>query len=100
MTATEPDDDGYEDEERSVLSPAYPPLYVLRTADHCPKRGTAMHVYTLGYAAYRDAEDDRPVEDFHFLRLTESVPEALLELINAGCPGFFLDARSEADAAT
>ena len=45
-----------EDEELGP-SLAIPPLYVLRTAARCPECGKAKHVYTLGCAAFHDAED-------------------------------------------
>ena len=34
-----------------------------------------MHVYTLGCAAFHDAENSRPIDVFHFLRVIESVPK-------------------------
>ena len=72
-----------------------PPLYVLRTAEHCPECGEAMHVYTLGCAAFHDAEDSRPVDVFHFLRRIESVPEEVTALLKAKCPGYTLDREDE-----
>ena len=38
---------------------AFPPLYVLRAAARCPDCGEALYVYTLGCAAFRDAEEGR-----------------------------------------
>jgi hypothetical protein len=86
------DDEDYEDDELGP-SLAIPPLYVLRTVAYCPKCRTAMHVHTLGCAAYHDAEDSRPLEDFHFLRQIESVPETVLTLLKAKCPGYYLDSE-------
>jgi hypothetical protein len=80
-----------EDEEDYGLSLAMPPFYVLRTATYCPECGEALHVYTLGCTAYHDALDRRPVEEFHFLRRTESVPGQVLALLKAKCPGYYLD---------
>ena len=96
MTETLPDADEDEDE---ALGPsmAYPPLYVLRSAARCPECGRAQHVYALGCAAFQDAQDSRPVEDFHFLRRIGSVPEELTALLKKNCPSFFLD-REEGDA--
>jgi hypothetical protein len=74
-----------------------PPLYVLRSADYCPECGQATHVYTLGCAAFHDAEDSRPVEVFHFLRQIESVPPQLTKLLKARCPGYYLDRDERSD---
>jgi hypothetical protein len=85
------DDDDYEEEDYGP-SLAYPPLYVLRTADLCPECGEALHVYTLGCSAYRDAEDGgEPIDQFHFLHHIRSVPEPLLVLLKAKVPGYYLD---------
>jgi hypothetical protein len=92
---TETDDD-YE-EEAPGPSLALPPLYVLRTAERCPECGETIHVYTLGCAAFRDAEDLHPVEDFHFLRCTESLPDQVLALLKARCPGYYLDHTEEGE---
>ena len=90
MTELTETDDDYEAEKLGP-SRAFPPFYVLRTATYCPECGEAMHVYTLGCAAFHDAEDSRPVEEFHFLRRTESVPGQVLALLTAKCPGYYLD---------
>jgi hypothetical protein len=93
MTDVALDDDGDEYEADDPLGPslAMPPLYVLRIAARCPACGQAMHVYTIGCAAYHDAEDRRPIEDFHFLRRIAGVPDEVMELLKAKCTGFFLD---------
>jgi hypothetical protein len=82
-----------EDEYEEALGPslAIPPLYLLRTADRCPECGRAMHVYTLGCTAFHDREDSRPVEEFHFLRMIESVPDNLLALLRTKCVGYYPD---------
>jgi hypothetical protein len=86
------DEDEYEDEDDDLgPSLALPPLYVLRVVDHCPECRKAQHVYTLGSAAFRDAQEGYQIDDFHFLRLIRSVPENVLKLIKAKCPGYFLD---------
>ena|SRR5271157_945789 len=95
MTETMPNDDDCEEEDYGP-SLAMPPLYMLRTAARCPECGRAQHVYTLGCAAFHDAGDLRPVEDFHFLRLIHSVPEPVLSLLKDRCPGYYLD-RTEPD---
>ena len=82
-------DFGDEDEPRPSL--ALPPLYVLRTAARCPECGQAQYVYTLGCAAFHDAEDGYASEVFHFLALIRSLPEALLHQLKTRCPGFYLD---------
>jgi len=74
---------------------AYPPLYVLRTADRCPECGQAMHVYTLGCAAFQDAEDRKPIEDFHFLSRISRLPRRVLRLLKRKCPGYSLDREAE-----
>jgi hypothetical protein len=84
------DEDEYEDDDLGP-SLAIPPLYVLRVADSCSECRTAMHVYTLGCVAFHDAEDSRPVDVFHFLRLIRSVPQEVLDLLKQKCPGYFLD---------
>jgi hypothetical protein len=96
MTDTLLDD---EDDEEEALGPslAMPPLYVLRTADRCPDCGQAQHVYTLGCAAFHDAEDSRPVKDFHFLRSIRSVPEQVLTLLKDRCPNYYLDHTEEGE---
>ena len=85
-------DDAYEDEPLGP-SMAYPPLYLLRTVAYCPECGQAMFVYTLGCSAYGDAEDagDDPIDEFHFLRVTRSVPPQVLRTLKAKCPGYYLD---------
>ena len=84
-----------DDEPEDYPTLAFPPLYVLRTAESCPECGEAMHVYTLGCGAYRDYDHPDPVEVFHFLREIESVPEELTRLLAARCPGYFLDRENE-----
>ena len=88
--ATEIDD---ESDECRELGPslALPPLYVLRAAVYCPECGQARHVYTLGCAAFHEAEDCRPVDDFHFLRRIESIPRPILALLKAKLPGYYPD---------
>jgi hypothetical protein len=90
------DDDEYEE----ALGPslAMPPLYALRTAARCPACGEMLHVYALGCSAFHDAEDLRPVERFHFLRLTTSVPESLLTRLKRNCPSYYLDQEEQGDA--
>jgi hypothetical protein len=93
MTAAiaDADIDELDDEEEYGSSLAVPPLYVLRTAAHCPECGQAQHVYTLGCAAFCEAGDSRPVEDFHFLRVIHNVPEPVLNLLKDRCSGYYLD---------
>jgi hypothetical protein len=84
-------DDDYEEEDYGP-SLAYPPLYVLRTADRCPECGESQHVYTLGCTAYRDAEDGgEPIDQFHFLHHIRSVPEPVLALLKAKLPNYYPD---------
>jgi hypothetical protein len=90
MTKATGIDDDYEEEELSP-SLAFPPLYLLRTVARCPKCRQAQHVFTLGCSAFHDAEDLRRVDVFHFLRRITSVPQTVLDLLNAKSPGFFLD---------
>jgi hypothetical protein len=90
MTEKMPDDDDYEEEELGT-SLAMPPLYLLLAAARCPECGQAMYVYTLGCAAFHDADDRFPIEQFHFLRLIRSVPEPVLDLLKAKCPSYYLD---------
>ena len=59
MTEKMPDDDDDEEEELGP-SLAIPPLYLLLAAARCPECGQAMHVSTLGCAAFHDAEELRP----------------------------------------
>jgi hypothetical protein len=87
-------DDDYEEEELGP-SLAMPPLYVLRTTDCCPECGKAQHVYTLGCAAFHDAQDRHPIEEFHFLHTIRSVPEPVLDLLKAKSPGYYLDHTEE-----
>jgi hypothetical protein len=83
--------DGDDEDEEPGPSLAIPPLYVLRTATYCPQCRQATFVYMLGCAAFHDAEDSRPVDDFHFLRRVESVPRAVQRVLKTKCPGFTLD---------
>ena len=94
MTETMLEDDDYEEEELGP-SLAMPPLYVLRTVARCPECSQAQHVYTLGCAAFHDAEDLRPVEQFHFLRRIGSVPAQVLALLKAKIPSYYLDHSEE-----
>ncbi len=86
-------EEDYDEQEAPRPSLAIPPLYVLRVADHCPVCGAAQHVYTLGCAAYQDADfgSDDPIEEFHFLRQIESVPSLVLRVLKHKCPSFYLD---------
>ena len=86
-------DDEIEELEEEAYRPslAMPPLYVLRTVARCPECGQAQHVYTLGCVAFHDAEDLRPIEVFHFLRVIHNVPEPVLNLLKDRCPGYYLD---------
>jgi hypothetical protein len=90
MTEKTPDNDDYEEEELGP-SLAIPPLYLLRAASHCPGCGKVIPVYTLGCAAFQDAQEGGPADIFHFLRLIRSVPEPVLDLLKAKCPSFYLD---------
>jgi hypothetical protein len=94
MTETEENYDEVEDFEQWPTL-AISPLYVLRTAVRCPQCRKAMHVYTLGCAGFRHADDSRPVGEFHFLRMISSVPEDVLTLLRARCPSYFLDREEE-----
>jgi hypothetical protein len=90
----------YAEDEELALGPslAIPPLYVLRAAVRCPECGEVIHVYTLGCTAFVDAEERYPIEDFHFLRLIRKVPEDVLKLLKAKCPGYFLDRVEGSDS--
>jgi hypothetical protein len=79
----------HDDDDGPTL--AIPPLYVLRTAVRCPDCGKALYVYTLGCDAFHDAEDSRPTEVFHFLRLIESLPDHVLALLKTKCPDYYAD---------
>lgn len=83
--------DDEEDDEPSGPSLAMPPLYVLRSVDHCPECGQPVFVYMLGCAAFHDAEDRRPLKVFHFLRRVRSVPPDVLRMLKSKCPSFYLD---------
>jgi hypothetical protein len=85
------------DDEGCGPSMALPPLYVLRAVAYCPQCRRPIHVYTLGCAAFHDAGDNRPVDDFHFLRQISSVPQALLKLLKDKCPGYYLDQEDSYD---
>lgn len=94
--AAQDDDDDQEEDDGPSL--AYPPLYVLRSAAYCPESGQAQHVYTLGCTAYRDAEDGgEPIQQFHFLRRIESIPQPLLALLKTKLPGYHLDHTQEGE---
>ena len=75
---------------------AYPPLYLLRSADHCPECGQATFVYMLGCAAFHDAEDGEPIEDFHFLRGSAACPGVCSACSNANAPALPSTARRKA----
>ena len=61
------------------------------TAYRCPECGQATYLYTLGCAAFHDAEGSIPIEQFHFLRRVTSLPETVLKLLKAKCPSYYLD---------
>lgn len=84
-------DEAYDEDEELGPSLAMPPLYVVRSACYCPECGQATFVFMLGCAAYHDAEDLRPVEDFHFLRRVASVPRTVRRVLKGKCPSFTLD---------
>jgi len=91
MTDLPCDDEAYDDEDEGP-SLAYPPIYVLRSADDCPVCGQPNFVYALGCVAFRDRrEGGAPIEDFHFLRYVESLPKPLLTLLKSKLPSFRLD---------
>jgi hypothetical protein len=94
--ATEIDDEHDEDLELGP-SHALPPLYVLRTAAYCPECDQPQHVYTLGCAAFHDAEDRHQVDDFHFLRRIESLPQPILALLKTKLPSYYLDRTEEGE---
>ena len=97
MTDATPIDDEFDEEQELGPSHALPPLYVLRTAAYCPECGQAQHVYTLGCAAFHDAEDSRPVDDFHFLRRIESIPQPILALLKTKLPSYYPDQTEEGE---
>ena len=99
MTAGEPEpDDGEEEEPEIYPTLALPPIYVLRTAERCPECGRAMHVHTLGCHAFRHDDDPYPIDEFHFLRQIECVPEEVTAMLKAGCPGYTLDTTRGGEA--
>jgi hypothetical protein len=73
------------------LSLAMPPLYVLRTVERCPECGRPLQVYALGCAAFQNAEDDTPLEEFHFLHHVRGLPARVLAILSAQCRGYRLD---------
>jgi hypothetical protein len=91
MTDAPEIDDEYDEDQKLGPSQALPPLYVLRTAAYCPECDQAQHVYTLGCAAFHDAENSRPVDDFHFLNRIESIPQPLMSLLKTKLPGYYPD---------
>jgi hypothetical protein len=96
----EPEQDAAGDaEEEPEFYPtlALPPIYLLRTAEGCPECGRAMYVHTLGCHAFRPDDDPRPIEVFHFLHQIESVPEEVMDLLKAKCPGYTLDTTREGE---
>src|SRR5262249_37721608 len=88
-------DDGEEPEIYPTL--ALPPIYLLRTAGRCPECGRAMHVHTLGCHAWRPHDDPRPIEVFHFLHQIERVPEEVIAMLKAKCPGYTFDTTREGE---
>jgi hypothetical protein len=90
MLETMLDDDDYDEKELGP-SMAMPPLYLLRIAARCPACRQAQPVYTLGCAAFHDANELRPVETFPFLRLIHNVPQPVLNLLEDRSPGYYLD---------
>lgn len=95
MIAAELEDEDYVEDFGPAL--ACPPLYVLRTADYCPECREALHVYALGCAAFRDAEEGYAIDDFHFLRRVSSVPEQVTALLTRKCSSYFLDQEEESE---
>ena len=91
MTKATEIDDEYDEGQELGPSLALPPLYVLRAAAYCPECGQARHVYTLGCAAFHDAEDRCLIDAFHFLRRIESIPQSVLALLTAKLPGYYPD---------
>ena len=91
MTEAEVEEDEFLDDEDLGASIAFPPLYVLRAAARCPECREALYVYSLGCAAFRDADEGHTLEQFHFLRLVSSVPEQVTALLKKKCPSYFLD---------
>jgi hypothetical protein len=92
--ATEIDDESDQDQELGP-SLALPPLYVLRTAAYCPECYQAQHVYMLGCVAFHDAEDRHQVDEFHFLRRIESLPQPILALLKTKLTSYYLDRTEE-----
>ena len=88
-------DDEYDEDRELGPSLALPPLYVLSSAVYCPECGQAQHVYTLGCAAFHDAEESRPVDQFHFLNRIESIPQPILALLKAKVPSYYPDRTEE-----
>jgi hypothetical protein len=93
----EPGNDGQDEEPGSYPELALPPVYVLRTAERCPECRRAMHVHTLGCHSFRHHDDPYPIDDFHFLRQIERVPEEVMSLLKAKCPGYTPDTTREGE---
>jgi hypothetical protein len=74
---------------------AYPPLYILRAADRCPKCGRATFLYMLGCTAFHDAEDRERIDRFHFLHRVSRLPRRVLGMLKHQCPGFAPDREAE-----
>ena len=87
-------DDEYDEDEQIGPSRALPPLYMLRSAEHCPGCGKGIHVYALGCAAFTDAGENGAIEQFHFLHNIEWLEEGVLALIRRRCPGLRYDAAA------
>ena len=88
---------GIEPPETSL---AIPPLYLLRTATHCPECREATHVYTLGCAGFHEAESFEPINAFFFLRQICSVPSSVLRAFKRECSGYYLDRARTASRPT
>ncbi|MHB1425661.1 MAG: hypothetical protein ACYC3I_21035 [Gemmataceae bacterium] len=82
---------------RTSLSTAFPPFYVLRAGESCPKCGQGTNVYgLLSFGLYDKPQDER-FDGPLLLNHIERLPQRILNLLTQRCPGWRFDCEKPSE---
>src|SRR5712692_10283949 len=76
---------------RLLQSKAFPPLYLLRAGESCPRCGKRTNVFALLASGLYDAVGDSSFNCLLVLKDIESLPKRVMALLKERCPGWRFD---------
>src|SRR5205807_7659973 len=82
---------------RTPKSEAFPPLYVLRAGESCPRCGKSTNVYALLASSLYDAVEDSTFNCLLVLKDIESLPTRVLALLKERCPSCRFDQQNPSE---